>query len=71
MKLSNKSVFHYRLKQIEIRYYYIMDMVHRGAVRLHFMTTKDQVVDVFTEPLSRMKFEYFMDKIGVLPLQRD
>lgn len=34
------------------------------------MTKEDQVVDVFTKPLSRMKFEYFRDKIGVVPLQR-
>jgi hypothetical protein len=46
-------------------------MVQRGAVRLQFMTTKDQVVDVFTKPMSRKKFEYFKEKLGVVPLQRE
>jgi hypothetical protein len=35
------------------------------------MTTEDRVVDVFTNSLSRMKFEYFRDKLGVVPLQRE
>jgi hypothetical protein len=32
------------------------------------MTTEDQVAEVFTKPLSRMKFENFRDKLGVVPL---
>jgi hypothetical protein len=32
------------------------------------MTTEDQVADVFTKTLSRMKFDYFSDKLGVVPL---
>jgi hypothetical protein len=71
MKLSENLVLHDRSKHIEIRYYYIMDMVHRGAVRLHFMTTKDQVAYVFTKLLLTTKFEYFKEKLGVVPLSRE
>jgi hypothetical protein len=67
MKFSKNPVFHERSKHIEIRYY-IKDMVQRGAVRLQFMTTEDRVVDLFTKTLSRMKFEYFRDKLGMVPL---
>jgi hypothetical protein len=35
------------------------------------VTTKDQFANVFTKLLSRMKFEYFRDKLGVVPLQRE
>jgi hypothetical protein len=71
MKLSENPVFHDRLKHIKIRHYYIRDMVQKGAVRPQLVTTEDQVADVFTNPLSRTKFEYFRDKLGVVPLQRE
>jgi hypothetical protein len=35
------------------------------------MTTEDQVADVFTKLLSTTKLEYFRDKLGVIPLQRE
>jgi hypothetical protein len=34
IKLSDNLMFHDRSKHIEIRYYYIRDMVQRGIVRL-------------------------------------
>jgi hypothetical protein len=64
-------VFHDRSKHIEIKYHYIIDMVQRGAVRLQYVTTEEQVADMLTKPLSRMKFEYFRDNLGVVPLQRE
>ena len=30
-----------------------------------------QVADVLTKPLSRMKLEYFRDKLGVVPRKRE
>jgi hypothetical protein len=71
IKLSENPVFHDRSKHIEIRYYYLRDMVQRGVVRLQFGATEDRVANVFTKPLSRTKFEYFRDKLGLLPLQRE
>jgi hypothetical protein len=71
MKLSETPMFHDRSKHVEIRYYYIKDMVQRVAVRLQFVTTEDQVADLFTKSLSRTKFKYFRDKLVVVPLQRE
>ena len=34
VKLSESLVFHDKLKHIEIKFYYIMDMVQRGAMKL-------------------------------------
>jgi hypothetical protein len=36
MKSSKNPMVYDRLKHIEIRYYYTMDMVQKGAVRLQF-----------------------------------
>ena len=41
-------------------------MVQKGVVKLKYVSTKEQVVDVLTKPLSHVKFEYFRDKLGVV-----
>ena len=61
-------MFHDKSKHIEIRYHYIIDMVQRGAMKLYYVATKEQIVDVLTKPLSRVKFEYFRDNLGVVQI---
>ena len=41
-------------------------MVHKEARKIQYVSTDEQVVDVLTKPLSRVKFEYFRDKLGVV-----
>ena len=62
-------MFHDRLKHIEIKYHYIRDIVQRGAVKLMYVATEEQIVDVLTKPLARMKFEYFRERLGVLQIE--
>ena len=42
-----------------------MDMVQRGAVKLQYVATDEQIADVLTKPLAKVKFEYFREKLGV------
>jgi hypothetical protein len=41
-------------------------MVQKGVVELWYISTDEQITDVLTEPLSRVKYEYFKDKLGVM-----
>jgi hypothetical protein len=66
IKMTENLVFHDKSKHIEIRYHYIRDMVQRGAIKLQYVGTDEQVADVLTKPLSRVKFEHFRDKLGVV-----
>jgi hypothetical protein len=40
-------------------------MVQRKEVLVQYLPTDEKVVDVLTKPLTRMKFEYFCDRLGV------
>jgi hypothetical protein len=64
--MTKNPVLPDKSKHIEIRYDYICDMVQRGAIKLQYVSTDEQVIDVLTKPLSRVNFEHFRDKLGVV-----
>jgi hypothetical protein len=59
-------VFHDRSKHIEIRYHFIQDRVQKGAVKLLYNSTDEQVADILTNPLARGKFEAVRDRLGLV-----
>ena len=69
VKFPENSVFHDKLKHIEIKYNYIRDTVQRGAVKLQYVVMDKKITDVLTNPLARVKFEYFREKLGVLQIE--
>ena len=71
IKLSQNLVFHDKSKHIEIKYQYIHDMVEKGFVKLQYVATDEKVTDVLTKPLSKVKFEYFKEKLEVVPRKRE
>ena len=64
-------MFHDKSKHIELKYQYIRNMVEKGVVKLQYVATDEQVADVSTKSLSKVKFEYFRDKLGVVPHKRE
>jgi hypothetical protein len=41
-------------------------MVQKGAVELQYISTNEQIADILTKPLSRVKYEYFGDKLDMM-----
>ena len=64
--LSENPVFHDQSKHIDIRYHFIRDMVQRSAVRLEHIATDEQVVDILTKPLGKVKFLTFHENLGIV-----
>ena len=40
-----------------------------GEVKLQYFVTDEQIADVLTKPLTKVKFEYFRKKLGVLQIE--
>ena len=38
-------------------------------MKLQYVVTEEQIADVLTKPLARVKFEYFKEKLGVLQIK--
>ncbi|XP_019171187.1 PREDICTED: uncharacterized protein LOC109166752 [Ipomoea nil] len=58
-----------RTKHVEIDYHFVRDKVASGAFQVNFISTKDQVADIFTKPLPALRFTGLRDKLNVVPVQ--
>jgi hypothetical protein len=65
IKLSINHVFHDISKHIDIRYHHIRYCVQRKIMLLQYIPTEDQDADILMKVLTRSKFEYHRDRIGV------
>ena len=59
-------MFHDRSKHIDIRYHFIRDIIQRGSVRLHHIGIDEQVDDILMNPVAKVKFLTFREKLGII-----
>ena len=65
IKLSENQVFRDRSKHIDIQYHHLRDCVARMIMLLQYISTEEQDADILTKALSKCKFEFHRDRIGV------
>jgi hypothetical protein len=65
IKLSINPMFHDISKHIDIRYHHLRDCVQWKIMFLQYIPMEDQDADILTKALTRSKFEYHRDRIGV------
>nr|GFB81123.1 hypothetical protein [Tanacetum cinerariifolium] len=62
---DHASVQHLRAKHIDVRYHFIKEQVENGIVKLYFVQMKYQLVDIFTKPLPRERFNFLIEKLSM------
>lgn len=68
ISMSKNPIQHCKTKHISIKYHFIREKVLDGEVKLEYVPTKEQIVDIFKKPLCKDTFEYLKEKLSVLPL---
>jgi hypothetical protein len=68
LALAKNPVFHERSKHIRVRYHFIRGCLEEGNFKVCYINTKDQLADLLTKPLGRIKFLEFCSRIGMVQL---
>ncbi|KAD3642361.1 hypothetical protein E3N88_31585 [Mikania micrantha] len=63
--LSANPVFHARTKHVEVDFHFVREKVAQGHLSVQFISTHDQIADVFTKPLSTDRFTLLRSKLQV------
>jgi hypothetical protein len=66
--IAEKRMMSERTKAIEVKYYAIREFIRKKLLKVPRVDTADNVADVFTKPLGRVKLTQFRAALGVVPM---
>jgi hypothetical protein len=56
IRMTDNPVKHSCTKHIDIRYHFLRDHQQRGDIEIAYVSTKEQLADIFTKPLDEKTF---------------
>ena len=59
INLANNPVYHQRSKHIDIKYHFIRSEVQKNTVKLLYVPSNENIADLFTKSLSKIKLHNF------------
>jgi len=69
INLTKNPIQHSKTKHIEIRHHFIRDHIQKGDIEIMFVKTENQLVDLFTKPLARDRFNKLRIELGILDMK--
>ena len=68
ISLIKNPVHHDRTKHIDVKYHYVRECAEGGLIDVQFIGTAEQLGDILTKALGRLKYEELKSKIGLTKL---
>ena len=72
MRMSENDIDHDRSKHIDIKHHFVRELINNKEVALRWVTTTDQLADIFTKALVGVVFKRLRERImSSLERERD
>ena len=66
ISVAKNPEHHGRMKHLDLRFYWLRDVVDNGRIVPTFVPTSAQVADIFTKPLARMDAQRCREILGIV-----
>jgi hypothetical protein len=66
IRMADNPLEHNRTKHIAIRYHFLRDHQQRGDIEIAYVSTKEQLADIFTKPLDEKTFTKLRHELNIL-----
>jgi len=68
--LSKNPVHHDRSKHIDTKFHFIRECIEQGKVEIDHVRTEDQLADIFTKALGRVRFLQMRQALGIVKVHQ-
>jgi hypothetical protein len=66
IRMADNPIEHSRTKHIDIQYHFSRDHQQRGDIEIVYVSTKEQLADIFTKPLDEKTFTKLRNELNIL-----
>jgi hypothetical protein len=66
IRMADNPVEHSRTKHIDIRYHFLRDHQQKGDIEIAYVSTHNQLFDIFTKPLDEKTFSKLRNELNIL-----
>jgi hypothetical protein len=66
IRMADNPVEHSRTKHIDIRHHFLRDHQQKGDIEVFYISTENQLADIFTKPLDEKTFCRLRSELNVL-----